>query len=202
LRNVADAIRIRRFIEKSRARRAVVVGAGLVSLEMCEAFRCLDLETTLVHRGELPMHRLGREFAQRILQELEGNGVAFLGDARLEAFEGASNRARFVHTSHGSLEADLILLGIGVVPSVALAAEAGLALGSTGAIAVDEQMQTSVPSIHAAGDCRILPPHQPEAGACATRGHREQAGSDRRCQRRRAASLFRASWAPSASRVR
>jgi NADPH-dependent 2,4-dienoyl-CoA reductase/sulfur reductase-like enzyme len=153
LRNVADAIRIRRFIERSRARRAVVVGAGLVSLEMCEAFRRLDLETTLVYRGELPMHRLGKEFAQRILQELEGNGVAFLGNARLEAFEGASNRARVVHTSHGSLEADLVLLGIGVVPSVALAAEAGLALGSTGAIAVDEQMQTSVPFIYAAGDC-------------------------------------------------
>lgn len=153
LRNVADAIRIKRFIEQSRARKAVVVGAGLVSLEMCEAFRRLELETTLVYRGELPMHRLGKEFAQRILQELEANGVAFLGNTSLEAFEGASKRARVIHTSNGSLEADLVLLGIGVVPSVALASEAGLALGSTGAIAVDEQMRTSVPFIYAAGDC-------------------------------------------------
>jgi pyruvate/2-oxoglutarate dehydrogenase complex dihydrolipoamide dehydrogenase (E3) component len=120
---------------------------------MCEAFRRLDLKTTLVYRGELPMHRIGNEFAQQILQELEGNGVAFMGNTKLEGFEQASNQGIAVHTSNDSLEADLVLLGVGVVPAVALASEAGLALGTTGAIAVDEQMQTSAPSIFAAGDC-------------------------------------------------
>jgi NADPH-dependent 2,4-dienoyl-CoA reductase/sulfur reductase-like enzyme len=153
LRNVADAMRIKRFIGERRVRRAMVVGAGLVSLEMCEAFRCLDLETTLVYRGELPMHRLGEEFAQQILQELEGNGVTFMGGTKLEGFERASKGGLVVHTSNGSLETDLVLLGIGVVPEVAVASEAGLALGSTGAIAVDDRMQTSVPFIYAAGDC-------------------------------------------------
>lgn len=153
LRNVSDAVRIRRFLEESRARRAVVVGAGLVALEMCEAFRRLDLETTLIYRGELPMHRLGSEFAQQILQELEANGVAFMGNTDLERFEGTSNHGLVVHTSNEALETDLVLLGIGVVPSVALASEAGVALGSTGAIAVDEHMQTNVPFIYAAGDC-------------------------------------------------
>jgi NADPH-dependent 2,4-dienoyl-CoA reductase/sulfur reductase-like enzyme len=153
LRNVTDAIRIKRFVEETKARRAVVVGAGLVSLEMCEAFRRLDLETTLVYRGELPMRRLGGEFARQILQELESEGVAFMGSTDLEGFEGKSNHGCVVHTSSGSLDADLVLLGIGVVPSVALASEAGLALGPTGAIAVDEHMQTDVPRIYAAGDC-------------------------------------------------
>jgi NADPH-dependent 2,4-dienoyl-CoA reductase/sulfur reductase-like enzyme len=153
LRNVSDAVRIKGFLEASRARRAVVVGAGLVALEMCEAFRRLDLETTLVYRGELPMHRLGDEFAQQVLQELEANGVAFMGNTDLEGFEGTSNHGLAVHTSNGALETDLVLLGIGVVPSVALASEAGVALGSTGAIAVDDHMQTNVPSIYAVGDC-------------------------------------------------
>jgi len=153
LRNVADALRIKRFISERRAGRALVVGAGLVSLEMCEAFRCLDLATTLVYRGDLPQHRLGEEFARRILQELESNGVTFMGGTRLEGFERASNDALVVHTSNGSLETDLVLLGIGVVPEVALAAEAGLALGATGAIAVNDRMQTDVPFIYAAGDC-------------------------------------------------
>jgi NADPH-dependent 2,4-dienoyl-CoA reductase/sulfur reductase-like enzyme len=120
---------------------------------MCEAFRRLDLETTLVYRGEFPMHRLGGQFAQQILQELQRNGVRFLGDTHLEGFEETSNHGRVVHTSNGSLETDLVLLGIGVVPSVALASEAGLALGSTGAIAVDEYMRTSLPHVYAAGDC-------------------------------------------------
>ncbi len=153
LRNVADALRIKRFIDERRVRRAVVVGAGLVSLEMCEAFRSLDLETTLVYRGALPQHRLGEEFAQQVLQELEGNGVTFMGGTKLEGFEQAAKAGLVVHTSNGSLETDLVLLGIGVVPEVRLAAEAGLALGSTGAIAVNDRMQTSVPFIYAAGDC-------------------------------------------------
>jgi NADPH-dependent 2,4-dienoyl-CoA reductase/sulfur reductase-like enzyme len=153
LRNVADALRIKRFIGERRARRAVVVGAGLVSLEMCEAFRRLDLETTLVYRGDLPMQRLGEDFARQVLQELEGNGVTFMGGTTLEGFEPASKGGAVVHTSNGSLETDLVLLGIGVVPEVALAEEAGLTLGSTGAIAVNERMQTSVPFIYAAGDC-------------------------------------------------
>ena len=92
LRNVADAIRIKSFIEERRVRRAVVVGAGLVSLEMCEAFRRLGLETTVVCRSGLPMHRLGRGIAQPILEELERNDVAFVGDAVLEGFEPTSNR--------------------------------------------------------------------------------------------------------------
>jgi len=153
LRNVTDAIRIKSFVEKRRAKRAVVVGAGLVSLEMCEAFRRLGLETTVVYRSGLPMHRLGEELAQRILEELERNDVAFVGNAKLEGFERASTGAIAVGTSGGSLEADLVLMGIGVVPAVALASEGGLALGATGAIAVNDHMQTDVPWVFAAGDC-------------------------------------------------
>jgi NADPH-dependent 2,4-dienoyl-CoA reductase/sulfur reductase-like enzyme len=153
LRNVTDAIRIRRFIKQRGAKRAVVVGAGLVSLEMCEAFRRLDLETTLVYRGELPMRRIGNELARQVLEEIEGNGVTFMGNTNLEGFEGTSSHGCVVHTSNGSMETDLVLLGVGVVPSVALASEAGLALGPTGAIAVNEHMQTNLPFIYAAGDC-------------------------------------------------
>lgn len=153
LRNVTDAVRIKHFIEERGAKRAVVVGAGLVSLEMCEAFRRLDLATTLVYRGDLPMHGLGEELARQILEELERNGVAFVGKTELEGFERASGGEIVVGTNSGSLEADLVLLAIGVVPAVNLASEAGLALGATGAIAVNDRMQTNVSQVFAAGDC-------------------------------------------------
>lgn len=153
LRNVTDAKRIKSFLEERRARRAVVVGAGLVSLEMCEAFRRLGLETTLVYRSDLPMHQLGRELAQQILDELESNDVAFAGNAKLEGFERTSSGAIAVETSNGPLQADLVLIGIGVVPEVDLASEAGIALGHTGAVAVNDRMQTNLPSVFAAGDC-------------------------------------------------
>jgi NADPH-dependent 2,4-dienoyl-CoA reductase/sulfur reductase-like enzyme len=153
LRNVSDAIRIKSFIEERRVKRVVVVGAGLVALEMCEAFRRLGLETSVVYRGDLPMGRLGEELARQILEELERNDVAFVGNAKLEGFERASTGEISAGTSNGYLEADLVLLAIGVVPAATLASEAGLALGPTGAIAVNGRMQTDAPQVFAAGDC-------------------------------------------------
>jgi NADPH-dependent 2,4-dienoyl-CoA reductase/sulfur reductase-like enzyme len=153
LRNVTDAIRIKNFINERMARRAVVVGAGLISLEVCEAFRRLGLETTVIYRQDLPMRRLGEDFAEIILVELEANGVTFMADTNLEGFEPAPSGQIMVKTSSGALEADLVLIGIGVTPEVSLASEAGLNLGPTGAIAVNEHLQTSIPFVYAAGDC-------------------------------------------------
>lgn len=153
LRNLTDALRIKRYIDERRAGRAVVVGAGLVSLEMCEAFRARGLETTVVYRSDLPMRRLGEDFAGQILRELETHGVTFMGDTHVEGFESTPAGEIIVHTRNSSLEADLVLIGIGVVPEVALAAQAGLTLGPTGAIAVNDHMQTNVPFVFAAGDC-------------------------------------------------
>jgi NADPH-dependent 2,4-dienoyl-CoA reductase/sulfur reductase-like enzyme len=153
LRNVADAIRIKSFIRQRNARRAVIVGAGLISLEVCEAFRRLGLETTVVYRKDLPMRRLGEDFAEQILIELESNGTNFMGGTDLVSFEPTDSRTIIVHTSNGPLESDLVLIGIGVVPEVSIASEAGIELGPTGAIAANEYMQTNFPFIYAAGDC-------------------------------------------------
>ncbi|MGD8529621.1 MAG: FAD-dependent oxidoreductase [Syntrophobacterales bacterium] len=153
LRNVADAIRIKSFINQRNVRRAVIIGAGLISLEVCEAFRRLGLETTVVYRKDLPMRRLGQDFAEQILIELESNGANFMADTSLQGFEPTSSGTIMVHTSNGTLESDLVLIGIGVVPEVSLASEAGIEVGPTGAIAVNEYMLTNYPFIYAAGDC-------------------------------------------------
>ena len=153
LRNVTDAIRIKSFIKERNVRSAVIVGAGLISLEVCEAFRRLGLETTVVYRKDLPMRRLGQDFAEQILMELESNGATFMANTTLEGFEPTSSGTIMVHTSNDTLESDLVLIGIGVVPQVSLASEAGIEVGPTGAIAVDEYMSTNYPFIYAAGDC-------------------------------------------------
>ena len=153
LRNVTDAISIKNFIQERMARRAVIVGAGFISLEVCEAFRRLGLEVTIIYRQDLPMRRLGEDFAEIILAELETNGVTFMANTNLEGFEAVSSGQIIVKTSSGELEADLVLIGIGVNPEVSLASEAGLDLGPTGAIAVNQNLQTSIPFVYAAGDC-------------------------------------------------
>ena len=85
------------------------------------------------------MRRLGEDFAEQILRELE---------THVEGFEPTPAGEIIVHTRNRSLEADLVLIGIGVVPKVALASKAGLTLVPTGAIAVNDHMQTNVPFIY------------------------------------------------------
>jgi NADPH-dependent 2,4-dienoyl-CoA reductase/sulfur reductase-like enzyme len=153
LRNLTDALRIKNFVAEGRCKRAVLVGAGFVSLEMCEAFRKLGLSTTLVHRAELPMGRLDEEFGKKILAELEKNEVRFIPKATVKAFEARSGGGIVAQTSDGPLETDLVLLGVGVVPEVSLAAEAGITIGPTGAIAVDDHLRTNFDFIYSAGDC-------------------------------------------------
>ncbi len=153
LRSVADAVRIKDYIKGRKAKRAAVVGAGFVSLEICEAFRRLGLQTTLINRDDFPMRKIGKEFGELIARELKNNGVILMQNAALQGMERTDSGGINVSTNKGSIETDLVLMGIGVAPEVSLAKEAGIALGPTGAIAVNERMQTNVDFIYAAGDC-------------------------------------------------
>jgi NADPH-dependent 2,4-dienoyl-CoA reductase/sulfur reductase-like enzyme len=153
LRNLTDAIRIKNFIAKGKSKRAVLVGAGYISLEMCEAFRGIGLTTTLIHRTAFPMRKLGEDFGKKILEELERNEVSFVPDATISGFEATSNGEIKVTTGNGPLLADIVLLGIGIDAEVSLAREAGISTGPTGAIATDDHMRTNIDSIYAAGDC-------------------------------------------------
>jgi len=99
------------------------------------------------------MSQLGEDFGKKILEELEGNEVRFIADTNVLGFDSASSGEIVVQTDNGSLEADLVLLGIGILPEVSLAADAGIVLGPTGAVAVDDHMRTNIPFVYAAGDC-------------------------------------------------
>lgn len=154
VRAVEDGIAIREFIRRERPKRAVVVGAGYIGLETAESFHVLGLETTVIGRPPQVLKRFDPDVAKLVQEELEGQGIQLsLGD-EVKALEGdARGRVRRVISSKGTFEADLVLLALGVRPNVALAKEAGVALGETGAIATDAQMRTNLPDVFAAGDC-------------------------------------------------
>ncbi len=153
LRDLSDAVAIKRFIQEGRVKRASIIGAGFIALEMCEAFKSVGLETKIIHRGELPMQNLGEDFGRKILTVIKDNGVEFLPDRKIEAFEGGRENGLLIHTNEERLDTDLILIGIGVLPQVTLASEAGVSMGPTGAIAVNDHMQTNFPFVYSAGDC-------------------------------------------------
>ena len=153
LRNLSDAIVIKRFIEAKKARRAVVVGAGLVSLEMCENLRLLGIDTVVLHRSDKPMKRMGQEFGEKILAEMTKNQVIFKENIDIKGFERATAGSIVVHTDNGLEQTDMAVVGIGVTPNTTLAVEAGITLGDSGAIKVNARMQTNFPYVYSAGDC-------------------------------------------------
>ncbi len=154
LRTVPDADRIREMIATKEPKHAVVVGAGLIGLEMVEALEERGIQVALVELFEHVLPPLDADMAYLVEKKLRKKGVRVVtGDAVTE-FVGDEQGVRVVRTRNGlELAAELVIMSVGVRPNVELAVQAGVALGANGTIAVNERMETNVPGIYAAGDC-------------------------------------------------
>ena len=154
LGTLEDALEISRALEKGAVRRAVVVGSGLIGLEMTEALKSRGVEVSVVELLDRPLGTLlDRDFGTLVARGLERHGVSFFGGERVVELLGEEGRVAAVRTDVRELPADLVLLAVGVRPTVALAREAGLALGPSGGILVDDHLRTSDEAIYAGGDC-------------------------------------------------
>jgi len=154
VQTLADGVTVRRAVDEGEPRRAVVVGGGYVGLEMAEALVRRGLEVSLVDRTEQPMaSTLDLDMGELVADAIRAVGVSLhLGEA-IDGFEVENGSVRAVHTANRSLPADLVVLGLGVRPNIALAREAGIAVGDKGGIVTDARMKTSVGGVWAAGDC-------------------------------------------------
>ncbi len=152
LKNLRDGINIREYIKDNSCRRAVIVGAGFIAMEMSEALRNLGLETSIVYRGELPVKKWDPVFSGVVLEELMNNGVSFIAHNSPVAVEKDAGGLGLV-TGEGKIETDIIIFALGVKPNTRLAREAGLTTGESGAISVDPSQHTSREEIFAVGDC-------------------------------------------------
>lgn len=152
LRTVEDTYRIAEFIERERPRRAVVVGAGFIGLEMAENLRDRGIEVTVVQRGEHVMPVFDADMASLLHNHLREHGVELLLQADVTGFEEGVGAISTTLADGRVLESDLVMLSIGVAPESTLAREAGLELGLRGSIKVDAAMLTSDPDIYAVGD--------------------------------------------------
>ena len=153
LRNLEDAIHIKTWLREKKARHIVIIGGGFIGLEMSEALNAAGIATTIIHKDSLPANRWDSELASVMLEELQANGVEFAGGAQAKAIEKGDGSALKVVTDKGAWEGDMVLLAVGVRPDSTLAKAAGIAMGKTGAIAVNFAQQTSIENIYAVGDC-------------------------------------------------
>lgn len=156
LRSLTDGLRLQEMLVREKPRRAVILGAGYIGLEMAEALVARGLQVTLIEALDRVLGGLTEPDVSRLVEEeLTAKGVRLLLTTKALAFDGdAAQRLRQVVTSQGErIETDLVVIGVGIRPNVDLAREAGIALGPTGAIAVDERQETNVIGVYAVGDC-------------------------------------------------
>ena len=152
LRTVPETRQLKEWLASVSARRAAVVGAGFVGLEVAENLRELGLEVTVLEREPQVMPPLDPEMAAPVAGRLEAHGVRLhLGDG-LARIDQADDGLRLRTTGGATLPADVVILGLGVRPRAELASQAGLVIGSTGGIVVDDAMRTEDPHIWAVGD--------------------------------------------------
>ena len=142
-------------LDSGRVERVVVVGGGYIGLEIAEACQVRGLDVTVVDRSATPVGTFDPDIGAFIAQAVTDLGIRLvLGEAAARVETGVDGRARAVVTESGTrLPADLVVLGLGVRPNVALARSAGIPLGGSGGVAVDARMRTQAPGVWAAGDC-------------------------------------------------
>lgn len=154
LKNLSDAIRIKSYIRARHCRRAVILGAGYIAMEMSEALKRIDLQTTIAYRGKLPAKKWDGEFSKIILEEITRNGVEFIPGTKPVAIEKGRDGSLKLVADGRVIETDVILMGLGVTPEADLARSVGCAIGEgTGAVQVDFTQKTSREGIWSAGDC-------------------------------------------------
>ncbi len=157
LRNVADTDNIKSFIEEHSPKRAIVVGAGFIGLEMAESLNHKGIFVTIVEMAEQVMTPLDYEMAAEVHQHLKTKNVEFYLKDGVSSFENDEKKLQVTLNSGRTLDADMVILSIGVRPETRLAKEAGLETGDAGGIKVNSYLQTSDPDIYAVGDAIEFP---------------------------------------------
>ena len=152
LRTVEDTLRIKDYIQKNQPKSAILAGGGFIGLELAENLRELGMDITIVQRPKQLMNPFDSDMAAFIHNEMRKHGVKLALGHTVEGFRETQDGVQVLLKDEAPLQADMVVLAIGVTPDTKLAKEAGLELGIKGSILVNEHMQTSAPDIYAVGD--------------------------------------------------
>lgn len=155
IRKIEDGIAIREMAEKSQ--NAVIIGGGYIGIEMLEALVKQNVYVTLIEYAPTIMQTFDDDMSHLILEQLKftcGNRFEILTSEMATEFSGDNEGVKSVRTGSGrEIPVDFVVLCAGVVPNTEIARDAEIAIGETGAIKVNERMETNIPDIFACGDC-------------------------------------------------
>lgn len=152
LRTVENTFAIKNYIDEQQAKSAVIIGGGFIGLEMAENLLERGIRTALLQRSEQVMPPLDYDMASQLHAYLREKGLDLRLNTSVTGYEDTGSGIKALLRDGGFIEADLIILAVGVMPDAKLARSAGLELGIKGSIKVNDRMETSVPDIYAVGD--------------------------------------------------
>ena len=152
LHTMEDSFDLREYLETANPRRAIIVGAGYLGLEMADALTHRGIEVVVASRTPTVLATVDPAFGELVQEELERHGVVVHTGVEIDSIASRDNRLR-VNGKNFEEECDLVLIAVGVTPNVELGVEIGVATGVKGALQVNRRMETTIPDIYAAGDC-------------------------------------------------
>jgi len=154
LQSMKDADFLRRVRDEGTIKKAVIIGGGLIGIETCEALQLAGVEITVIELLPQLLTFLDWDLAKLVENHVKTKNANVITGNGIVEFLGENGRLTGVKLANGTeLPCELAVVAIGVIPNVKLAREAGLSIGATGGIEVNEYMQTSDPDIYAVGDC-------------------------------------------------
>ncbi len=157
LQSLPDADYLRKVRDEGKIKRAVVIGGGLIGIETCEALHLAGIEITLIELLPQLLTFLDRQMAKLVEKYVQSKANVILENGVI-SFLGENGKLIAVKLQNGTeIPCELAVVAIGVIPDCTLAKEAGLEIGKTGGIKVDEFMQTTDNDIYAVGDCVQIP---------------------------------------------
>ncbi len=152
IRNIQNAEATRNFVDATNPKHATIIGAGFIGLEMAEQLKLRGVDVTVIERIPQVMPPLDKDMACRVEEHLEKNGIELLLGETVTELVGDGHVERVVTESGKTIDTDLVILSVGVRPNTELAKSIGVTIGETGAIAINERMETNVDNVYAAGD--------------------------------------------------
>lgn len=152
LKTLEHGRRIKHFIRDQNVKKTVIIGMGYIALEMCEALHARNIAVEMIKPRPAFLPWMNEKLADMVKKEVEGHGITLHLGRDVKQIEKSKEGLRVICPDL-ELEAQMVLLAMGVTPNSQLAEEAGLELGPNKAIAVDRGLLTSGPDIYSAGDC-------------------------------------------------
>ncbi len=157
LRNVVDTDKIKSYIRNTEIKKAAVIGAGFIGLEMAENLHHIGAQVSIIEMESQVMSPVDFSIASQVHEHLSQKGVKLYLNNTVVAFERKQEGVKIIFKNGQHIEADIVILSIGVRPETKLAVDANLKIGETRGIWVDEHLQTSEKDIYAVGDAIEYP---------------------------------------------